>query len=261
MADRTLYIGGFHAVTAALEDAQVKPQEVLLAGHRQDERSRRVAELARSAGVPLRLVPRSDLDLLAPELRHQGVLAAVPAEAHLSRFSGADVLELPATPDRLLLVLDGVQDPHNLGACLRTAEAAGADAVVIPKDRAAGLTPVVRKAAAGAAERLPLIAVTNLSRTLEQLRERGYWITGLAGEATASLYDVDLTGPRVLVLGAEGEGLRRLTREHCHQLVRIPMAGKAESLNVSVAAAVCLYEAVRQRLAAHNTTPRIAGKR
>lgn len=260
MSEAALYIGGFHAVTAALEEGRVKPLEVLLAEHRQDERSRRVAELARSAGVPLRLKPKSDLDLLAPELRHQGVLAAMPRE-HLSQYAGEDLLDLPAAPDRLILVLDGVQDPHNLGACLRTAEAAGAQAVVVPKDRAAGLTPVVRKAAAGAAERVPLVAVTNLSRTLDQLRARGHWITGLAGEATESLYEVDLTGPRVLVLGAEGEGLRRLTKEHCHQLVRIPMAGKAESLNVSVAAAVCLYEAVRQRqVPPTRGVRRIAGK-
>jgi 23S rRNA (guanosine2251-2'-O)-methyltransferase len=243
MAERTVYIGGFHAVMAALEDAAVKPQEVLLAQHRHDERSRRVVELARAAGVPLRLIARSDLDLLAPELRHQGVLASVPQQA----FGGEDALDVPATPDKLVLALDGVQDPHNLGACLRTAEAAGVHAVVIPRDRAAGLTAVARKAAAGAAERVPVIAVTNLARSLLRLRELGYWLTGLAGEATESLYDVDLTGPRVLVLGAEGEGLRRLSKEHCHQLVRIPMAGKAESLNVSVAAAVCLYEAVRQR--------------
>jgi 23S rRNA (guanosine2251-2'-O)-methyltransferase len=238
------YIGGFHAVLAALQDGRARPTEVLLARHRQDERSRRVAELARGAGIPLRLVPRSELDLAAPGLRHQGVLAAMPARD----FSGEDALDLPATPDKLVLVLDGVQDPHNLGACLRTAEAAGVHAVIVPKDRAAGLTPVARKVAAGSAERVPVITVTNLARSLERLAGLGYWITGLAGEATDSLFDADLSGPRALVLGAEGEGLRRLTKEHCHQLVRIPMAGKAESLNVSVAAAVCLYEAVRQRL-------------
>jgi 23S rRNA (guanosine2251-2'-O)-methyltransferase len=239
------FIGGFHAVIAALEDGTTKPVEVLLAQHRQDERSRRVAELAREGGIPLRLVPKGELDLAAPELRHQGVLAAMPAQS----FTGEDALDLPATPDKLILVLDGVQDPHNLGACLRTAEAAGVHAVIVPKDRAAGLSAVVRKAAAGAAERVPLITVTNLARTLDRLRDLGYWITGLAGEADADLFEADLSGPRVLVLGAEGEGLRRLTKEHCHQLVRIPMAGKAESLNVSVAAAVCLYEAVRQRIA------------
>ena len=144
-------------------------------------------------------------------------------------------------------MLDGVQDPHNLGACLRTAEAAGVTAVVLPKDRSTGLTAVVRKAAAGAAERVPLVAVTNLARTLTRLKELGYWITGLDGESKDTLYDVDLTGPTVLVMGAEGEGMRRLTREGCDRLVRIPMQGKIESLNVSVAAAVCLYEAVRQR--------------
>jgi 23S rRNA (guanosine2251-2'-O)-methyltransferase len=239
----TVHIGGFHAVIAALEDAARKPLEVLLAEHRQDERSRKVDELARQARVPLRRCPRAELDLLAPELRHQGVLAVVPAQA----FTGEDALDVPATPDKMILVLDGIQDPHNLGACLRTAEAAGVHAVVVPKDRAAGLTPVARKAAAGAAERVPVITVTNLSRTLARLKELGYWLTGLAGEATESLYEVDLTGPLVLVLGAEGEGLRRLTKEHCDRLVKIPMAGKAESLNVSVAAAVCLYEAVRQR--------------
>ena len=241
----TVYIGGFHAVIAALEDGTTKPGEVLLAQHRQDERSRRVAELAREAGIPLRLVPKSELDLAAPELRHQGVLAAMPAQA----FGGEDALDLPATPDKLILVLDGVQDPHNLGACLRTAEAAGAHAVIVPKDRAAGLTPVARKVAAGSAERVPVITVTNLARTLKRLADLGYWVTGLAGEAELSLFEADLSGPRALVLGAEGEGLRRLTKEHCHQLVRIPMQGKAESLNVSVAAAVCLYEAVRQRIA------------
>ena len=240
----TVWIGGFHAVIAALEDGATKPAQVLLAQHRQDERSRRVAELAREAGIPLRLVPKSELDLAAPELRHQGVLAAMPAQ----EFSGEDALDLPATPDKLILVLDGVQDPHNLGACLRTAEAAGVQAVIVPKDRAAGLSAVARKVAAGAAERVPVITVTNLARTLKRLQDLGYWVTGLAGEAETSLFEADLSGPRVLVLGAEGEGLRRLTREHCHQLIRIPMAGKAESLNVSVAAAVCLYEAVRQRL-------------
>jgi 23S rRNA (guanosine2251-2'-O)-methyltransferase len=241
----SVYIGGFHAVIAALEDGESKPFEVLLASHRHDERSRRVGELARELGIPLRLVSKSELDLAAPDLRHQGVLARMPAQ----QFSGEDALDLPATPDNLVLVLDGVQDPYNLGACLRTAEAAGVNAVILPKDRAVGLTPIVRKAAAGAAERVPVITVTNLARTLQRLADLGYWITGLAGEAEQSLYESDLSTPRVIVMGAEGEGLRRLTKEHCHQLVRIPMAGKAESLNVSVAAAVCLYEAVRQRIA------------
>ena len=152
---------------------------------------------------------RGDLDLKLPGVRHQGVVAAVPAQ----QVDGEALLSHPATPDRLLLVLDGVQDPHNLGACLRTAEAVGVDAVIIPRDRAAGLTAVARKAAAGSAERVPLVTVTNLSRTLERLQTLGYWITGLAGEAGETLYQADLTGPLVMVMGAEGEGMRRLTGE------------------------------------------------
>lgn len=242
MSQDTL-IGGFHAVLAVLEDGADKPFEILLADGRKDERIARVKQLAQALNVPLRPMSRSDLDSRAPGLRHQGVIALMPAH----HFHGEDVLDIPATPDRMILALDGVQDPHNLGACLRTAEAAGISAVIIPRDRSVGLTAVARKAAAGAAERVPVVAVTNLARSLERLKELGYWLTGLAGEATETLYDVDLTGPVVLVLGAEGEGMRRLTRESCDRLVKIPMRGKAESLNVSVAAGVCLYEAVRQR--------------
>jgi 23S rRNA (guanosine2251-2'-O)-methyltransferase len=240
---KTTLIGGFHAVLAALEDAQDKPFEILLAEGRDDERTRRVRKFANEHGVRLRIVGRSDLDLKAPGLRHQGVLAYVPERA----FDAEDLLYRPAEPQHLLLVLDGVQDPHNLGACLRTAEAVGVTAVIIPKDRSAGLTAVARKAAAGAAERVPLVAVTNLARTLARLKELGYWVTGLAGEGQETVFDVDLTGPVALVMGAEAEGLRRLTRDSCDRLVRIPMRGKIESLNVSVAAAVCLYEAFRQR--------------
>ena len=236
-------IGGFHAVLAALEDGTDKPFEIWLSDSRNDERARRVMALAKSLQIPVTQRARSDLDLRAPELRHQGVLALLPER----KFQGEDALEMPATPQRLLLALDGVTDPHNLGACLRTAEAAGVDAVIIPRDRSATLTAVTRKAAAGAAERVPVIAVTNLARTLERLKELGYWLTGLAGEGEQTLFEVDLTGPLVLVMGAEGEGMRRLTREACDRLIRIPMQGKTESLNVSVATAVCLYEAYRQR--------------
>jgi len=147
----------------------------------------------------------------------------------------------------LLLVLDGVTDPHNLGACLRTADAAGALAVLVPKDKSATLTPTVRKVACGAAEVIPLVAVTNLARTLEKLQQRGLWIVGTAGEAEQELYDQDLTGPTIIIMGAEGKGMRRLTREHCDYLVRLPMAGSVSSLNVSVATGVCLFEAMRQR--------------
>jgi 23S rRNA (guanosine2251-2'-O)-methyltransferase len=240
---KTTLIGGFHPVLAALDDAHDKPFEILIAEGRDDERTRQVRKLASTHGVRLRVVARSDLDLKAPGLRHQGVLAYVPERA----FDSEDLLYRPAEPQHLLLALDGVQDPHNLGACLRTAEAAGVTAVIIPKDRSAGLTAVARKAAAGAAERVPLVAVTNLARALARLKDLGYWVTGLAGEGQEAVFDVDLTGPTVLVMGAEGEGLRRLTRDSCDRLVNIPMHGKIESLNVSVAAAVCLYEAFRQR--------------
>jgi len=149
----------------------------------------------------------------------------------------------------LILVLDGVTDPHNLGACLRTADAAGVTAVVIPKDKSATLTPVVRKVACGAAEVIPLVAVTNLARTLEKLQQRGLWVVGTAGEAEQQIYQQDLTGPLVMIMGAEGKGMRRLTRDHCDFLVKLPMAGSVSSLNVSVATGVCLFEAVRQRQA------------
>ena len=237
------YIGGFHAVIAALEDGEHKPHEILLADTRHDQRAKRLMELAAKRKVTVRQVGRETLDIYAPGLRHQGVLAAIDA----ADVSGEEILDLPASPDRLILALDGVQDPHNLGACLRSAEAVGVSAVIIPKDRAVGLTPAVRKAAAGAAERVPVAAVTNLVRTLDKLKQLGYWITGLAGESKESLFDVDLTGPLVLVMGGEAEGLRRLTGETCDRVVRIPMVGRIESLNVSVAAAVCLYEAFRQR--------------
>ena len=272
------YIGGWHVVLASLEDSATRPLEILLLAGRQDERSLRVQKLAQQLQIPLRSVARSELDLRAPDLRHQGVLARVTAR----EFSGEEALDLPAEPGNLILALDGVQDPHNLGACLRTAEAVGVNAVIIPKDRSASLTPAALKASAGASERVPLIAVTNLVRSLKRLQELGYWITGLAGEGerprfaseacgdlerpatdgraggqkhshgrardgSENLFEVDLGGPLVLVLGAEGEGMRRLTRETCDRLVHIPMRGRIESLNVSVAAAVCLYEAFRQR--------------
>lgn len=238
------YIGGFHAVIAAIEDGGVKPREILLADSRRDARAEKVLALAAKRSITVRKVSRDTLDIRAPGLRHQGVLAAIEA----ADLGGEDVLDLPADPERMILALDGVQDPHNLGACIRTADAVGVDAVVIPKDRAVGLTPAARSAAAGSAERVPVVAVTNLVRKLEQLKQLGYWVVGLAGEGDESLYDVDLTGPLVVVMGGEAEGLRRLTRECCDRVVRIPMQGdRMESLNVSVAAAVTLYEAFRQR--------------
>lgn len=195
-------------------------------------------------------VPRQELDRLAgngPDgLRHQGVLARMQAPAPGNESDLLELLTGLETPP-LLLVLDGVQDPRNLGACLRSADAAGVHAVVVPRDRAAELTAVARKTAAGAAESVPLFVVTNLARCLRELRSAGVWLVGLAGEAETDLYQARLTGPLAMVLGAEGSGLRRLTREHCDELLRIPMAGSVESLNVSAATAVCLFEALRQR--------------
>lgn len=250
------YIGGFHAVIAAIEDGESKPREILLAETRRDARAEKLLELAAKRNITVRKVARDVLDIRAPGLRHQGVLAAINA----ADLGGEELIDLPATPERLVLALDGVQDPHNLGACLRTSEATGVDVVVIPKDRAVGVTPAVRSAAAGSAERVPVVAVTNLVRKLEQLKQLGYWVVGLAGEGDESLFDVDLTGPLVLVMGGESEGLRRLTRECCDRVVRIPMKGeRIESLNVSVAAAVCLYEAYRQRNHKPKAAPRKKG--
>jgi 23S rRNA (guanosine2251-2'-O)-methyltransferase len=237
---------GLHAARALIRQGAARIQRAWVQEGRQDPRMEDlVAELG-TRGVRVERLPRRDLDRLVPDVRHQGVLlevaaAQVAGERELDDF----LISLPAPA--LLLVLDGVQDPHNLGACLRTADAAGVQAVILPKDRSATLTPVVRKVACGAAETLPLFAVTNLARTLRTLQAAGIWIYGAAGEAAQSLYDVDFTGSVALVLGAEGGGLRRLTRDHCDGLVQIPMVGSVESLNVSVAAGVLLYEVVRQR--------------
>lgn len=235
---------GVHAVEALLRESGDGVQRILLASARKDRRLQMIADLAAAAGVPVQRVDRAEIERRAPGLRHQGVVAecrgtrAAPADldAVLDRVSGAP----------LVLVLDGVQDPHNLGACLRTGEAAGVDLVIAPRDRAVGLTPAVRKVAAGAAERLPFVTVPNLARALRRLQERGLWLLG-ADAGGESLYTQQLRGGLALVMGAEGAGLRRLTREACDQIVSLPMGGRIESLNVAVAAGVCLYEMQRQR--------------
>ena len=239
---------GLHAVAALLEHEPGRVTRLWVLASRKDARLNRLVDLARKRGVPINESTRVELDSLAEGARHQGVVAAYAGEsaplgeADLERLLDA-VQEGPA----LVLVLDGVQDPHNLGACLRTSDAAGAHAVVAPRDRAVGLTPAVLKVASGAAESVPFVQVTNLARTLRALKDRGLKVVGAAGEAEQSVFAADLSGPLALVMGGEGGGLRRLTREQCDALVRIPMAGAVESLNVSVAAAVCLYEVVRQR--------------
>jgi len=240
---------GIHAVRVLLSRHPERVRRVLLAGGRDAARLDELRSLAQRAGVQVSSADHAQLDSLAAGGRHQGVVAEVVPPAGDPETQLEQALE-SAGAAPLLLVLDGVQDPHNLGACLRSADAAGAAAVIVPRDRAAGLTPVVRKVAAGAAETVPLVAVVNLARTLRELKERGVWLVGTDDAADKTLYQADLKGPLALVMGSEGEGLRRLTRECCDQLVSIPMAGAVESLNVSVAAGVALFEAVRQRSSA-----------
>jgi len=242
---RILY--GFHAVTVRLKTAPGSVIELHLEADRRDARMRAFAERAREAGVKLVESDNDRLAKLAGTTRHQGVVARVEPVA--MPHSLDDVVENIEGPP-LLLVLDGVTDPHNLGACLRVADGAGAHAVVAPKDHAVGVNATVAKVASGAAETVPYLMVTNLARALGELKEYDIRIIGTSDDAERTLYDLDLSGPVAFVLGAEGEGMRQLTRKTCDELVRIPMAGAVESLNVSVAAAVCLYEAARQRRAA-----------
>jgi len=239
---------GIQAVATALKTGGVGVRLVRIAEDSRNQRVRDLSMIAQDAGLQVITEPRSRLDELAGNTRHQDVIAELEertlGEPDLERLLNA------IEGDPLILVLDGVQDPHNLGACLRTAEAAGAHMVIIPRDRSAGLTAVVRKTSAGASEVIPVLQVTNLARVIRTLKERGIWLAGTDDEAEQDIYGRDLSGPLALVMGSEGEGMRRLTRELCDYLVRIPMAGVIESLNVSVAAGVCLYEVRRQRLAA-----------
>ncbi|MDI6750876.1 MAG: 23S rRNA (guanosine(2251)-2'-O)-methyltransferase RlmB [Rhodocyclaceae bacterium] len=244
MADDARLIYGFHAVTAKLRHAPESIRELYLATGRQDARMRDLVRQAEACGVRINPVDTGRLDALTGHARHQGVVAKVAAQQKYLTVD--DVLEGLSEP-ALLLVLDGITDPHNLGACLRVADAAGAHAVIAPKDRACGLSATAIKVASGAADTVPYIVVTNLARTLRELKARGIWTIGAAGEAEKDLYAIDQKGPIAWVLGAEGEGLRRLTRETCDELAKIPMYGAVESLNVSVAAGICLFEARRQR--------------
>lgn len=239
-------IHGFHAVTARIRQNADSVLEVYVDPQRKDPRARDLLKLAESSGVRVIQVDGKRLDGMAGNARHQGVAARVNAAQKVMHLD--DVLDTLTEP-ALLLVLDGVQDPHNLGACLRSADAFGVHAVIAPKDRAVGINATVEKVACGAAQTVPYITVTNLARTLRELQERDIWVVGMDGEAETNLYDVQHKGALALVLGAEGEGLRRLTKETCDQLARIPMQGSVESLNVSVSTGVCLYEARRQRAA------------
>jgi len=238
-------IYGLHAVRAMLTRHPERVRQLRLAERRDDPRTRELEQLADQHGVNVRRVSAESLHQSLGEVAHQGVAAEV---SPLPPWSEDDLIAALGTASLpLLLALDGVQDPHNLGACLRTADACGALAVITPRDRAAQLTPAVRKVAAGAAETTPVVSVTNLVRTLKLLKESGLWVFGADADASQAAYQVDLRGGVVLVLGAEGAGLRQLTRQTCDVIVRLPQRGSVESLNVSVAAAMLLYEAVRQR--------------
>jgi len=240
------WIYGINPIEAALNHDLDHLVELLIEQGAQNPRLRELATKARELGVPAHARTREQLDKLTGGARHQGVVAAYRKPEQLDEKALPALVEA-AGANALILVLDGVQDPHNFGACLRSAEAAGVTAVVTPKDRAVGITPIVRKASAGSADHVPLVRATNLARALADLREAGVWITGLVGDAPKSLYEIDLKGPVALVLGGEAEGMRRLTRERCDFLARIPMQGSVESLNVSVATGVALFEARRQR--------------
>ena len=240
-----LWLIGTHPVQTALERHPQRVLELRVVRGDPERRLSALLDTAKRAGIAIQRVDIQSLNKLAGADRHQGIAARFRP---LPVLNDGDLPELLKRSDNpLLLILDQVQDPHNLGACLRVAAASGVDAVVVPKDRAAGLTPAVHRASAGTSLMVPLVQVTNLARCMEQLKASGVWIAGAAGEAEQTLYQHDYRGPFAFVLGAEGEGMRKLTREKCDHLIRIPMAAGVESLNVSVAAGVCLFEALRQR--------------
>jgi len=241
------YIYGLHAVQAVLLREAETVSQLWVENSRRDDKVKKLLALAHEKNIKAIRVQREELNKLVGEkANHQGVVALsrdTPAGNEKDLKSLLENLSKPA----FLLILDGVQDPHNLGACLRTADAAAVDAVITPKDKSCGLTATVRKVASGAAETVPFIQVTNLARTIRELQESGIWMIGTSLETELNIYQADLTGPLALVLGSEGKGLRRLTAEHCDSLVKLPMLGSVQSLNVSVSAGICLYEALRQR--------------
>lgn len=237
---------GIHAVQAALEFSPQKIQRAWIDGQRQDARLKQVIDELAALGIVPEKIDRKKMDRMADGKNHQGIVAAVELPAMRSEDQlKNDVEALTAMP--FYLVLDQVQDPHNLGACLRTADAVGVQGIIVTKDNAAGITPTVCKVASGAAETVPVYQVTNLARTLRWLKEQNIWIMGAAGEAEQTVFEMQLDMPLAIVMGAEGSGMRHLTRQHCDFLVKIPMAGQVESLNVSVAAGVLMYEAFRQK--------------
>ena len=248
MSSSSKNLFGFHAVGVRIKTAPKSVFEVFYDVQRRDARMRQFIDRARDSGIKLVESDGLRLAKMCGSHGHQGVVARVDALAQVTSLDELlENLEASGVKNPLLLVLDGVTDPHNLGACLRVADGAGAHAVIAPKDHAAGISAIVSKVASGAAETMPYFMVTNLARTLGELKERNIWCIGTSDDAEKTIYDVDLSGPVALVLGAEGEGMRQLTRKTCDELVSIPMHGAVESLNVSVASGVCLYEALRQR--------------
>ncbi|MDX1901139.1 MAG: 23S rRNA (guanosine(2251)-2'-O)-methyltransferase RlmB [Gammaproteobacteria bacterium] len=244
---KSQYIYGIHAVKSLLDKNPSRIMRLHVAKERMDQKIQSLIDLAEAAHIPIELTTRNALTQLTHSDRHQGVMASCHRSKSFSENDLADMIAALSGPV-LFLILDGVQDPHNLGACLRTADALGVHAVIAPRDRSVGLTETVAKVASGAAETVPFIQVTNLSRTLSFLKENNIWIYGADAEAAKTLYEENLTGSVALVMGAEGTGLRRLTRECCDGLLKIPMQGAVSSLNVSVATGIFLCEVVRQRL-------------
>ncbi|CAM4077765.1 23S rRNA (guanosine(2251)-2'-O)-methyltransferase RlmB [Pseudoalteromonas byunsanensis] len=240
-------IFGFHSIEAILTKEPERFLEIYALKGREDKRLNPLINEARKFGISVQFMQRKALDNKANGEQHQGIIANVKAARTYSERDLDEILARESTP--FFLVLDGVTDPHNLGACLRSADAAGVHAVIVPKDKSAKLNGTARKVACGAAETVPLIQVTNLARTLRDIKEAGVWVAGTAGETDTGVFDASLTGPIAIVMGAEGDGMRRLTREHCDILVKIPMVGTVSSLNVSVATGICLFEVLRQRSA------------
>ncbi|WAJ70588.1 23S rRNA (guanosine(2251)-2'-O)-methyltransferase RlmB [Catenovulum adriaticum] len=242
-------IFGLHAAESLIESAPHRFIEIFCLKGRNDDRLNKIISIARKHGISIQFTQRKTLDDKAKGEQHQGIVARVQPTPALTE-NDLDAILKQSNKPAFLLILDGVTDPHNIGACLRTADAAGVDAVIVPKDKSGSLTAVAKKVACGAAEVVPFIQVTNLARTLRDIQQQGVWVVGTAGEATQTLYQAKLTGPMALVMGAEGSGMRRLTRETCDELISIPMSGSVSSLNVSVATGVTLFEMVRQRQAA-----------
>lgn len=243
-----ILIYGIHSVERALKQ-DCNATCLYLQKSSKNQRLQKLEQLAQQLQLKIKRVAAEELDKFSAGERHQGCVLLLPETENHDAHLNMEGLLAHIEPSSLILILDGVTDPHNLGACLRSADATGVQAVIVPKDQAVGLTPVVRKVAAGAAETVPLIRVPNLARAIEALQKQGVWIYGLAGEAEQELYQCQLNGAVAMVMGAEGKGLRRLTREHCDELLKLPMLGQVESLNVSVATGVVLYEVLRQRSA------------